>query len=191
MRQLWAHPLIFYCCGWNTHANHRGSTLCCRYYYGSTPKQTKGWHPVHQRDQRPYLYVICISCTRTNRAVKWSFFLANLNDHTSLILLCINYLFDTKFMCSNFSDIQSKVASHFDQKQTCQLLFFSFVLVVVAAAFWVLCCSWYLLHGLDHETLSLKDHWYQTRQTWLNRRETLLITCISTKASCAQSWMLT
>ena len=37
-------------------------------------------------------------------------------------------------------------------------LFFSFVLVVAAAASWVLCCSKYLFHGLDHEMWPKKGH---------------------------------
>ena len=35
---------------------------------------------------------------------------------------------------------------------------FSSLVLVAAAAFWVLCCSWYLLHGLDHDTHLKKGH---------------------------------
>ena len=45
-------------------------------------------------------------------------------------------------------------------------LFFSFVMVATgAAAFWVLCCSRYLHHGLDHETRQKRVIDYRTRQT--------------------------
>ena len=37
-------------------------------------------------------------------------------------------------------------------------LFFSFVLLAAVAASWVLCCSWYLFHGLDHEMRPKKGH---------------------------------
>ena len=70
-------------------------------------------------------------------------------------------------------------------------LFFSFVLVAAAAASWILCCSWYLFHGLDHVNAAKKgsSNTERGKLDWMGNKP--WITCICRLASCTRSWTLT